>query len=76
MKENIILGLVILLVIGGGYLFYKVSYLEQKVSGIGSAMATFDDKSKYWDKAVEILEDCLEYNTFGECKQRYPQYGD
>ena len=50
-----------------GFLFMKIQAVENKI-------ASFESRTQYWDMAVEILEDCMEYNTFGECKQRYPQY--
>ena len=50
-----------------GFLFIKLQAVENQ-------MAIFDGKTQSWDKAVEILEKCLEYNTFGECKQKYPEY--
>jgi hypothetical protein len=67
MKDTIIFVLLLALIVSNGFLFTKLLAVENKV-------AVYDSKVQYWDKAVEILEDCLEYNTFGECKQRYPQY--
>jgi hypothetical protein len=67
MKDAIIWVLLLALTISNGFLFIKLQGVESKVAG-------YDSKVQSWDKAVEILEDCLEYNTFGECKQKYPQY--
>ena len=74
MKGNTILAIVLLLVLFNGYLFTKLLALENKVDATAALTATHDSKFQYVDKAVEVLEDCLEYNTFGECKQNYPQY--
>ena len=67
MKDTITWVLLLALVIANGFLFLKLQAVESRV-------AAYDNKVQYWDKAVEILEDCLEYNTLGECKQHYPQY--
>ena len=50
-----------------GFLLMKVQALENKI-------VVIESRTQYWDMAVEILEDCMEYSTLGECKQRYPQY--
>lgn len=67
MKQNILVLLVVALIISNGFLFTKLTAIENK-------LASFDSKVQYWDLAVEILEDCLEYDTLGECKRQYPQY--
>ncbi len=66
--KDIVIGVLLLgLVATNAFLFLRLSAAESKLTAQES-------KSQYWDKAVEILEDCLEYNTLGECKQHYPQY--
>ncbi len=67
MKDAIMWVLLLGLVAANGYLFFRLSAAEGK-------LVAQETKAQYWDKAVEILEDCLEYDTLGECKQSYPQY--
>jgi hypothetical protein len=69
MKDVIMWVVLVALVLVSGYLFIKVSEAEHR-------LATQESKTQSWDMAVEVLEDCMEYNTLGECKQHYPQYAE
>lgn len=76
MKEGLQWFLIVFLIIISGYLFMTQLELQKKVSQAESMLATYEEKALVWDLVTEVVEDCMEYNTLGECKKAYPQYAD
>ncbi len=76
MKEGLQWFLIVFLISINGYFFMTQLELQKKVSHAESILATYEEKALGWDLATEVLEDCMEYNTLGECKRAYPQYAD
>lgn len=76
MREKIIRVILTALVLSNGYLFVKFIGIENSLRNVADVTAAHNGKMQYLDKVVEIVENCLEFNTLGECKARYPQYAE
>jgi hypothetical protein len=76
MKDIIMYVLLAVLLVSNGFLFMKVTTVSNQTTDLQVRATNLETRAQYWNMAVEILEDCMEYNTLGECKQRYPQYSE
>lgn len=66
--------LLIILILLNIYIVVDQFMTKRKIEGIERSQTVLNEKATGWDMATEVIEDCMEYNTFGECKKMYPQY--
>lgn len=76
MKDNIILFLILILISSNVYIYVMFYNLNSRVNVLDVNVGNHSAKMIYLDKVTEVVEDCMEFSDFAECKKNYPKYAE